>query len=1173
VTQTSSQQTLDTLVKLCSQNLGECLERAIRSAKAQLYEKLQSLSDSEQGDFSYAVNLLESNVDWIVNRIGLSSIQQLQSVSQLENDFVQPSDKMRDEHGDGPEGQAKITLTNLSLVSKNEFEDWLLVDVSKKKLERELGIALQDICYIFSTLKAMDINASNLSIGPEMLLTRLKNSIDQLQIPTVAQITIYRSVTDSLASDLLRIYSELKARAASEGIVAPRSVLRKQKGTASGESTFDDVDVDVDGHMESGSSLSSGSSEATNRYSSLNTLARMGAVLQNGNQLGKSVNVQKEALDSTENAVDRETTSGSAVHSSADSPPSALLAQLKKSSSKQLDLSADSQSETLRDWVRRELNASNRSEQDLTASEKDLINVTDSLFNAISLEITGNKTLERWLKKLKVVILKSVLSDQGFFTNIDHPARAMLNKLGSLAEIVESGHAHLASILDRSIDKVVVEYDADVNSIDSVVSELSAIFERHVAAYKRNSERLARSYEGKQRVASVRHHVVCDLSRVLGVRPVPVVVLTLLDKAGWREYLAFTAIRDGCESSAYVEGLEVINLLIKWLSALYGDDTEVSSAASVELGMEAASLIDMLARELSSAGKTGFESTLQELDMCLLHNTKPSFVKVESYTWPFGEGESELNDLLPKELDRSRFSRWHRQVMGMQAGDWIQLLGDGHDRVLRLAWAGSDSFRFVFVDTQGMKDEDMSIDELADRLKEGRAKLIEHSEVPLVDQGLHRMVQSTYEELSGQANCDALTGLLTRQALERALDQTAALSMSTDSRSSFVYVDINHFNVTNNTYGHAAGDAVLRNLAAVLRDFSGETSFCGRLGGNEFGVVLKNCSSQQAIRVAESISGEVSSNGPQFKGKTLKISLSFGIHEIDYEVDNYDSVLLKSELACREAKDSSGTQIVVYEPQSEDLKRRSDHLHWVNKLDGSLDSLLTLRVQEIRPISNVENSKSHWEILLGLRHEGQVIPPAPLIEAAEHFGKMTIVDYWVVKSSLAWMADNAEFVESSSGFSINLSGNSLSDHEFLDSVESLVLESGIPAKKICFEITETSAIVNLNCATEFIRVLKKLGCLFSLDDFGSGLSSYAYIQQLPVDYIKIDGMFIRNLVHSENDQALVHSINDLAHFMGMETVAEFVENHEILEVLKTIGVDHSQGYGIRKPMLLKDLSV
>ncbi len=1194
MTQNSSLQILDELVRHCSHNLDDCLARAIRSAKSHLYEKLQHLSDSEQGDFSYAVNLLESNVDWMVSRISLETISRFRSDDTTlgeQNDRSIESKSLESERREGlvPEPAAeqpdatektesgqqdskKANLSNLSLVSKDEFEDWLLVDVSKKKLERELGAALEDMCSLVAKLKATNINPSTLAIGPERLLTSLKNSIDQLQIPTVAQITIYRAVTDSLSPDLIRIYTELKSRAASMGLtVSRRIVTPKVKAKSKASADEGTYVADQSEKFESVSTDPTNRGGVSDRYSSLSTLARMGAVLQNGNQLGQSDSYKAERQENVGGA--SSVLNGSAppqAESESSVLTSPLLAQLKKSTTKHLDHES-AESSSLKDWVKRELIATNRTEADLSEGESDLINVTDSLFEAIALEITGNKTLERWLKKLKVVILKSVLSDQTFFTNIDHPARAMLNRLGSLADIVESGHVHLASILDKSIDKVVMEYDADVNSIDSVVAELSAIFERHVAAYKRNSERLARSYEGKQRVAKVRHDVVKDLNSLLAGKPIPDLLVKLVDDAGWRDYLALTAIRDGGDGPGYQEGLDIVSQLMEWLSALFGEDMESASAVSVEIGMEAPSLLDMLARELDGAGKTGFESTLQGLRAALLEDERPSFIEISEYKWPFGEGESELNDLLPKERDRGRFSRWHRQVIAMQAGDWIQLLAEDGDRLLRLAWAGTDSFRFVFVDTQGMKDEDMSIDELAERLKQGSAKLIEHSEVPLVDQGLHRMVQSTYEELSGQANCDELTGLLTRQALERALDQTSALSLSTQNAASFVYVDINQFNVINNSYGHAAGDAILKNLAVVLRDFSGESSFCGRLGGNEFGVVLQKCSSEQASRVAEAISGEVSANGPQFKGHTLHTSLSFGIHQIDYEVDDYDSVLRNSELACREAKKTPGGPPVVYEAQSLDLKRRTDYLKWISRLDGSLDDLLTLRVQEIRPINSSASTDSHWEILLGIKHEGQIIPPGPLIDAAEHFGKMTKVDEWVVKASLAWMNSNPEFVESSSGFSINLSGNSLSDHEFLDFVERLVLDTEVPAHKICFEITETSAIVNLNFATEFIRVLKKQGCKFSLDDFGSGLSSYAYIQQLPVDYIKIDGMFVRNLAHNENDQALVRSINELAHFMGMETVAEFVESHEILEVLRDIGVDHSQGYGIRKPMPIDEL--
>ena len=819
------------------------------------------------------------------------------------------------------------------------------------------------------------------------------------------------------------------------------------------------------------------------------------------------------------------------------------------------------------------MQASNRQESDLSQGESELIEVTDSLFDALSLEIKGNRTLERWLAKLKVVILKSVLSDQSFFTNSEHPARTMLNRLGSLAEIVESGHTRLESILDRSIDKVVNEYDEDIGSIDEVVSELSGIFERHVAAYKRNSERLAHSYEGKQKVAKVRHRVVTDLHGLFANRAIPELLVTLVDCDGWREYLALTAIRDGSDSTAYQEGLGLISQFIDWFDGLYGTDGERAKELGLEIGLEAPSLIDMLSRELTSLGKSGFEPTLDALNECLKGSVPPSLVTIEAYEWPFGEGEKELADLLPKEHDSSKFSRWHRQLLGMKAGDWLQLLDeDGGSRVLRLAWAGTESFRFVFVDTQGMKDEDMSIDQLADRLRNGSAKLIEHSDVPLVDQGLHRMVQATYEELSGQANCDSLTGLLTRQALERALDQTAALSMSLQANSAFLYADINNFSVTNNTYGHSAGDAILKHLANLLRDFSGENSFCGRLGGNEFGIVLQTCTIEQAKRVSESIRTELAQNPPVYKGGEIQISLSIGVAEINHEIDDYDSVLRKSELACGEAKSISTGSVVVYEPQSHDMKRRNDFLFWVKKLNGSLDDLLTLRVQEIRPIAQ-KSPLSHWEILLGVNHDGEIIPPSPLIEAAEHFGKMTLIDEWVVKSALRWMDDNQDFVAKSGGFSINLSGNSLSDHEFLDYVENLIENAEVPAHKICFEITETSAIINLNYATEFIRVLKKKGCKFSLDDFGSGLSSYAYIQKLPVDFIKIDGIFIRNLVNSENDQALVRSINELAHFMGMETVAEFVESHEILEVLKSIGVDHSQGYGIRKPLPMSELTV
>ena len=286
-------------------------------------------------------------------------------------------------------------------------------------------------------------------------------------------------------------------------------------------------------------------------------------------------------------------------------------------------------------------------------------------------------------------------------------------------------------------------------------------------------------------------------------------------------------------------------------------------------------------------------------------------------------------------------------------------------------------------------------------------------------------------------------------------------------------------------------------------------------------------------------------------------------------------MLRKAGIACESAKSDGRNRVTAYEQQNKDQKKRDDMLHWVKCLDGNLDELLTLRCQELRPIeidpSGENKQQSHYEVLLGVMQNGQMLPPSMLIEAAEHFGRMAKVDRWVVSNTLSWMERNPNIVSQTDGFSINLSGNSLSDDTFLEFILGELAATTVSPEIICFEITETAAITNIADAIEFIRILKQTGCKFSLDDFGSGLSSYAYIQKLPVDVIKIDGMFVKNIVNNKQDQALVKSINELAHFMGMKTVAEYVENHEILEVLREIGVDLSQGFGIKKPGLLSEL--
>jgi len=425
--------------------------------------------------------------------------------------------------------------------------------------------------------------------------------------------------------------------------------------------------------------------------------------------------------------------------------------------------------------------------------------------------------------------------------------------------------------------------------------------------------------------------------------------------------------------------------------------------------------------------------------------------------------------------------------------------------------------------------------------------------------------------LASQSSCDVLTGLLNRQAFERGLQQSITGALSKQSRVALLYIDLDKFSLTNASYGHHAGDALLKHVAQLIREQGTEDAFCGRLGGNEFGIILNHCSREKAQEIARLICDSVERNPYSWEQHQISSSVSIGLADFDSEMDSSDSLMRKASLACETAKNHGRNRVVVYEEKDDDQKKRQEMLHWLNFLEGDLDELLTLRCQEIRPIDINGKQKPHYEILLGVKQNGQILPPGLLIEAAEHFNRMAKVDRWVIHNVLHWIEANQSIAAKSSGFSINLSGNSLNDDHFLEFLLGQFAVSTVAPEMICFEITETAAITNLSDATEFIRVLKKTGCKFALDDFGAGLSSYAYIQKLPVDYIKIDGIFIRNIATNPHDQALVKSINELAHFMGMKTVAEFVESHEILAVLREIGVDHSQGFGIKKPTLLEEL--
>ena len=1183
--------------------LSNAIAQSTRATAVELYKGLGKASDWLRTDYSIAINLLEANDEWFAAK----------AIESVKEAFNKADAQSRPAGDDSAPSLKTASLSALSLVSKDEFEDWLTANVAVKYLEAELGYENNEVAMILSKLQNTRYDIKDSPFSPNTLFRSIKSSIDNLEVPTAPQAMIFKLYSRQLVQPLKDLYNSIIQFAQKEGI----NYKPKPATTVNAPSKKDFLDQvehsDTD-TLHDSNECSAVSSDNNTSHHSANERFHSGSpsgqtqshkrdggtaqpsVTKNAagegpayakpavNMLGQVSDSISEMATARQQASRRESVQtletlsrlntqvarGGTVNAETQNFQSDYLLSAI-SQLQQAHIQSDNLGEKkLRAWLENGLNDCPEVQCTIGNKESELIDVTDRFFEVIVEKVGVSGLLKKWLEKLKVTILKVVLRDKSFFSDVTHPARQMLNKLAKLASSDRADHKRLEKVLDRIIDRVVVEYDTDEKAIDRILVELDQLLERQAQAQKRNSERIARAYEGKQKVADARYKVVQDLNELLAGQSVPVVLLELLDKAGWREHLALISVRDGHESSQYDEVFKVVELLLNWL----GDELDEAErwALELEMELEAPSLVSLIRKELSVSGLVGYQAIIKHLEDCLFDDAETLRVKVDHYDWPYDKSEKEIEALRPDQEKDAQTGYWHKRILSMKVGDWLEIKDDkGRPRCMRLAWAGRASFRFVFVDSQGMKDEDISLKDMVQLFKENRASFVDHEDVPLVDQGLHQMVQTVYEELASQSSCDVLTGLLNRQAFERGLQQSISGALSKQAPVSLLYIDLDKFSLTNASYGHHAGDALLKHVAQLIRAQGGEDTFCGRLGGNEFGMILNHCAHEQALSIAKLICSSVEENPYTWEQHQLSSSVSIGLANFDSGTDSSDSLMRKAGLACETAKNNGRNRVVVYEEKDDDLKKRQEMLQWVNFLDGDLDELLTLRCQEIRPIDLYGKQKPHYEVLLGVRQNGQILPPGLLIEAAEHFNRMAKVDRWVIHNVLQWIEANQPIAVKSGGFSINLSGNSLNDDHFLEFLLGQFAVSTVAPEMICFEITETAAITNLSDATEFIRVLKKTGCKFALDDFGAGLSSYAYIQKLPVDYIKIDGIFIRNIATNPHDQALVKSINELAHFMGMKTVAEFVENHEILNVLREIGVDHSQGFGIKKPTLLDEL--
>ena len=422
--------------------------------------------------------------------------------------------------------------------------------------------------------------------------------------------------------------------------------------------------------------------------------------------------------------------------------------------------------------------------------------------------------------------------------------------------------------------------------------------------------------------------------------------------------------------------------------------------------------------------------------------------------------------------------------------------------------------------------------------------------------------------LAHLASHDPLTGLLNRREFERRVTAALVDSQYASHEHAVLYIDLDEFKVVNDTCGHAAGDELLRQVGALLRPRLREGDTLARLGGDEFGVLLEHCAAAPALAIAEALRTAIGEYTFAWNQRPFKIGASIGVVDIAGGPHTLAGVLAAADAACYMAKDKGRNRVQVYSPESDEVTLRKGEMEWVNRIHRALaDDRFCLYAQPVEGTSGDDEFAPYVEILLRLRDDdGGLVSPTAFIPAAERYHLMPAIDRFVIRSAFATIARQLESASSPLGvFAINVSGASIGDDGFLEFVQAEFGRAGVPHASVCFEITETTAVASLAKATAFMSTLRALGCRFALDDFGVGVSSFTYLKHLPVDYLKIDGSFVRDMLQDPVNEAMVEAIHRIGHIMGKKTIAESVENRATLKPLRTIGVDYAQGFAIARP--------
>jgi EAL domain-containing protein (putative c-di-GMP-specific phosphodiesterase class I)/GGDEF domain-containing protein len=1120
-----------------SQNLlSQALQDAVNEFYGLIEEKLSATS-------AQSSNFAERNeIMGAFDQIRLHELKVHQGVQQHVMDKLEQAFKRK-----GKPEPAKIDKPGLSIVQTDEFEDWLNLTAEINKLESRFSEELLALQPRLEKLYGRAVDRSTNPYAPAVIEQAVKAAFEGLSLSLKVRQVVYGAMREALMNPLAELYKQLETILPEADNQAPQAGVQTKDAWAEMAGTQMQEDINPEAAMFAGSQSAAselaGPGAGNEAGSPAPTVGGVAGALMN---LFRRAQQPRQPFASA--AVQNGTSAaageaqGVVAATHGGTPQAGHFGQRFAASSRR---------------VLGDLLASGRiqpGQQEVAEGSAEVFGV---LAETIESENTLPSAVKHYVKQLEEPLLKLAVLDSGFLNSPQHPAHRVLNAVDRLAMVTSDDgkieDRKMLQIIQRWTERIKNEADKNPGIYEEARCQLEKVLLPLMRMRSIHIARLQAGLEGWQKTGQANRAITQEIERRIAGREVADAILEFFNP-GWRNYLIRVMLRHGAGSAEEAEAWQAVDKLLQWM------DPNVSERPPFREAQRLLSYIDARL-SLVSAGKDVQESILDRLADGLFHPEKCNYKQL-----------SGANVAVRQQEEKQTLSEEDAVLLGQfRVGDWLNFANAVTP--LNLIWIGDDPHVYVFSNYKGKRKLELKRQEFLQLLKSGEARVTDNLDLPLMDRSFSSMIEHMHRNLLKQAINDPETGLMRRTEFMRRVKRAWLHVDGENSGCVLGVIDIEDLRMVQMRISEEGYRKLILALAGHLDQKIDSGGFIARTGERAFAFMRPCQGQEEALEMAEGLITRINQFGFEWEGEMFTLTANAGLAWAGAFVEP-EELYNKADSACLSAKHEGHNQLVLYREEDEEHKGHAGLVYWAGRFNSILSGgRLFLRCQPIVPLAEESDQPAHYEILLGATSdESEPIQIGDFVAAIERLKRITELDQWVVREAFEWIRNHPREFERVGAFSINLSGQSVNSKSFFSFMEEELGRGDIPGQKLIFEITESAAIDSFVNAEQFIKKLRRYGCRFSLDDFGVGFSSFTYLKNLKVDYLKIDGSFIRDMQRNDVDVALVSSMHETSRFLGIKTIAESVENQETLEQLKKIGINYVQGYHTGKPVPIERIA-